>query len=360
MSDTRWTRGCMILVAAGVLLAGRAARGDAYDEIVGYDWTQSRLPLATIEQAIRDAATPRDRLVIETGLLKALAHPRATYACKQFVCRMLRRCGSPKCVPALAKLLADEKLSHMARFALQHLPGEEAAVALRTAMLRLSGDLKIGMMTSLGARRDPKAVPALAKLVSAADAGLARTAIRALGQIATACADRMLADGETAGAAAIYRKMSAGGYPKMIRIAALRGTVLAEKEKAVETLIALTADPDVALRRAAGQFLIEMPGQAATKAVAAKLASMPPDGQVMLLDVLAARKDTAAAPQVMALAESKDEGVRVAVMKALGVLGDASSVPVLVKAAGAGGPVGEAAAGSLNQLKGEGVGEALD
>jgi len=145
----------------------------------------------------------------------------------------------------------------------------------------------------------------------------------------------------------------------MIRIAALRGTVLAEKEKAVEMLIALTGDKDVDLRRAAGQFLMEMPGQAATKAVAARLASMPPDGQVMLLDVLTARKDTAAAPQVAALVESKDEGVRVAVMNALGILGDASSVPVLVKAAASGGAVGDAATGSLNQLKGEGVGEAI-
>jgi len=138
MSDTRWTRGCMILLAAAVtLLAGRAALGDVYDDLVRYDWDQSRLPLATIEQEIRDADTPRGRLVVETKLVKALASPQATYACKQFVCRMLRRAGSARCVPAVAKLLADEKLSHMARFALQNLPGEEAAAALRAAMGRL-------------------------------------------------------------------------------------------------------------------------------------------------------------------------------------------------------------------------------
>jgi len=384
MSETRRTRGGIVLVAAAMLLTGRAALADAYDDLVKYDWDQPRVPLATIEQEIRDAATARGRLVIETKLLKALAAPRATYACKQFVCRMLRRTGSPKCVPAMAKLLADEKLSHMARFALQHLPGEEAGAALRTAMGRLSGDLKIGVITSLGARRDPKAVPDLAKLVAARDADLARAAIAALGDIATAeaaralegatvpvalktpladarlrCADRMLADGETAGAAAVYRTMSGGTYPKMIRIAALRGTVLAEKEKAVETLIALTADKDIDLKRAAGQFLIEMPGPAATKAVAAKLASMPPDGQVLLLDVLTARKDVVAAPQVTALVGSRDEPVRIAAIRALAVLGDASSVPVLAKAVAAGGAVGDAALDSLNRLKGEGVGEAI-
>ena len=385
MSDNRLSRGCIVLAAAvTLLLAGRTTLGDAYGDIVQYDWSQSRLPLATIEQEIRDAATPQARLAIEAKLLKALVHPQATYGCKQFVCRMLRRAGSPACVPALAKLLADPKLSHMARFALQCLPGEEAGAALRAGMATLSGNLKIGTITSIGARRDPKAVPALAKLVSGSDADLARAAIGALGDIANVeaartlagatvpaalktpladaylrCADRMLADGEAAGAAAIYRKMGAGGYPKTVRIAALRGTVLAEKEKAVEALIALTADSDVDLRRAAGQFLIEMPGPAATKVMAAKLASMPADGQVTLLDALTARSDTAAAPQVTALVGSSDEGVRAAAIKALAVLGDASSVPTLAKAASAGGAVGEAALDALNHLKGEGVGEAM-
>jgi len=66
MSDSRLTRGCMVLVAVlMVLFAGRTARGDAYSDLVRYDWDQSRLPLATIEQDIRcllyTSPSPRDR-----------------------------------------------------------------------------------------------------------------------------------------------------------------------------------------------------------------------------------------------------------------------------------------------------------
>ena len=72
MSDNRFMRACMVLAAVTLLLAGRTALGDACDDIVQYDWSQSRLPLATIEQEIRDAATPQARLAIEAKLLKAL------------------------------------------------------------------------------------------------------------------------------------------------------------------------------------------------------------------------------------------------------------------------------------------------
>lgn len=374
----------ILAVAALALLAGAVARADVYDDVVKYEWAQPRTPLATIEQEIRDAATPAARAAIETRLLKALADPGATYECKQFVCRMLRRTGSPACVPALAKLLADEKLSHMARFALQYLPGDEAGAALRDAMGKLSGKLKVGVITSVGERRDAKAVPALAELASGADVELARAAIGALGRIATAdaakalagakvpaalkdkatdarlvCADRLLAGGDAAAAAAIYKKTFAEAGPKPLRIAALRGTVLADGEKAVATLVGLLKDKDADLRRAATKFLVEMPGPGAAQAIAAKLASVSAPEQAMLIDVLTQRGDAAAAAAVTQLVDSKDEPVRLAAVKALAVLGDASSVPVLVKTAAAGGPLGDAATASLNQLKGAGVGEAI-
>jgi len=385
MTAETMTRCRTILVAGALaLLAGAVARADVYDDVVKYEWAQPRTPLATIEQEARDAATPAARAAIETKLLKALADPGATYECKQFVCRMLRRMGSPACVPALAKLLADEKLSHMARFALQDLPGDEAGAALRDAMDKLSGKLRVGVITSLGERRDAKAVPALAKLASGADVELAHAAIGALGRIATAdaakalagakvpdslknkatdaclvCADRMLDAGDAAAAAAIYTKTFAEAGPKPLRIAALRGMVLADGEKAAATLIGLLKDKDADLRRAATKFLVEMPGPGAAQVIAAKLAAVSTAEQAMLIDVLTQRGDAAAAAAVTQLVDSKDEPVRLAAVKALAVLGDASSVPVLVKTAAAGGPLGDAATKSLNELKGEGVGEAI-
>ncbi|MBE3069565.1 MAG: HEAT repeat domain-containing protein, partial [Planctomycetes bacterium] len=377
--------GMLLASAVAMLVVGTAARGDAYQDIVTYTWDQPRTTPASIEEDIRAAATPAAQKAIEVKLIKALSSPQATYECKQFVCRMLRQMGSAACVPALAKLLPDEKLSHMARFALQGLACEQAGDALRQAMDRLDGVLKRGMISSVGQRRDAKAVPALAKYAASdLDPDLAIAAIGALGHIATpeaakvlaglkvprmlgtwcadarlCCADAMLAGDNAAEAAAIYKAMFAEGQTKPIRVAALRGLVMAQKEAAVATLVGLLKNPDVEFTRAATQFLIEMPGAAATKAIAGQLASASPEAQVALIDVLTARADTAAAAQVTALTDSKDETVRLAALRALAALGDVSSVPVLAKAASAGGKEGAVALDSLNRLRGEGVGEAM-
>ena len=137
------------------------------------------------------------------------------------------------------------------------------------------------------------------------------------------------------------------------------GIVLAEKDRAAGILLSLMKDKDPDLRRAAGKYVIEMPGKAATKAFAAALSSMGPAEQVLLIDALTARGDRAAAAEVTKLLASEDEAVRIAAIRALAVMGDAASVPVLAKASLASGAMGQAATDALNRLKGPGVGEAM-
>ena len=372
------------LVAALALWTSQSALGRAYDEIVSYDWNKSRAPLAAVEEEIRRCDTATARRAIEDKLLGTLAAPGATYECKQFVCRMLRRIGTEASVPALAKLLPDEKLSHMARFALGRNPSREAGDALRRVMGTLTGKLRLGVISTLGGRRDAGAVPALRRLLAAGDEETARAAISALGRIGSReaadaltyarvpgklkrlaadaclmCADRMAAEGERTRASAIYDKMFAEGNPKMIRIAALRGIVLSQKERAAGLVVSLMRDKDADLRRAASKFVVEMPGRAATMALAAELGALPPEAQVVLIDALTARGDSAAAPDVTRLVESGNEAVRIAAIRALAVMGDASSVPILAKVASAGGEVGKAAVDSLGRIKGEGIGDAM-
>ena len=173
--------------------------------------------------------------MVQTGTVQG-RNPTASFAAKQFACRGLRQIGTAACVPALAKLLPDPKLSHMARYALQGLACDEAAAALLAALNKVDGKLKVGMVTSLGERRDSKAVPALAKLLR--DEALAGAAVRALGRIAdptaakalagasvgpelrSVWADAMLlgadslhATGNDSDAASVYRKLFAKGNP---------------------------------------------------------------------------------------------------------------------------------------------------
>ncbi|MBN1805156.1 MAG: DUF1080 domain-containing protein [Sedimentisphaerales bacterium] len=354
-----------------------------YDAIEKYDFGKTRRALAAIEQEILNVPTSSFPQ-IELKLLKALEAPRTSYAGKQFVCRMLRRVGSAQSVPALSKLLYDRELSHMARFALQYMPAPEAGDALRNALTELEGKRKIGVIGSIGQRGDSKAVPALAKLITADNTDVARAAIDALGAIGgpqaalvlentqapaslkaahdnayLMCADKMLTEGQTNNAAAIYGKMITSNNSTWIRIAAYKGLVQAEKEKAVHHVIALLKDKDLNLQRAAGKFITEMPGTAITKALAEQLPQIGNDAQVVLLSALEARGDKTAAPYVAKTVESDNESVRLSAVKALAVLGNSSDVDLLAKVSVTQDQIGKAAMESLNRISAPGIADAL-
>ena len=117
--------------------------------------------LATTASA-DDAAA--EAAVDETGLIDVLESD-AGWLEKQTACRRLRQIGTVKSIAALAALLPDEELSHMARYALEPMPYPQAGQALRDALAKTKGTPKAGVIISLGARRDPQAVPLLAPLL---------------------------------------------------------------------------------------------------------------------------------------------------------------------------------------------------
>ena len=137
----------------------------------------------------------------------------------------------------------------MARYALESIPVEESGQAMREAMGGLPSELKIGVISSLGARQDDQSVPALAKLLGDSDAAVARAAALALGAICNAdaakalqgakspegtvaiavtdaklaCAEAMLAGGDKKQALLLYRSLAGDEQPKHVRLAATRG-----------------------------------------------------------------------------------------------------------------------------------------
>ena len=68
----------------------------------------------------------------------------------------------------------------------------EAGAALRAALPKVQGKLLVGLIGSIGVRRDPEAVNALGGLASDNDPLVATTAMAALGQIGTEAAVRAL------------------------------------------------------------------------------------------------------------------------------------------------------------------------
>ena len=220
-----------------------------------YDWGADAAAFKPIDEAI--AATQGDaaaKAEIERRLI-ALLGPDTSRACKESVCRKLALIGTAAAVPALAPLLADGDNSHMARFALERIPAPEAGAALRSALGTVGGNLRIGMLSSLAARRDAAAVPLIAGLLSAGGS-TAVAAATALGAIQTpdaiaalakadplagdavaraivdarlACAEGLLRHGKRTEARAIYDQLAtaAAGKPaaRAIELAATRGIV---------------------------------------------------------------------------------------------------------------------------------------
>ena len=237
-----------------------SGKGSEMDEVFAkiktYDWGQSRAALTEVSDLVRKShSSPEEQSKAEKNLVELLKSD-ATYACKQFVCRELSIIGTTQSVPALGSLLTDEKTSDMARYALERIPGLAVDEALRNALTKTSGKTKVGIINSLGQRRDSKAVSAIGGLVGDSDQMIAAAAISALGQIADAqatkvlagakgkttgklrlllldaylrCADRLVAEGKKADALAIYEELMK--EPKPIGIAALQGKLNAEKAK---------------------------------------------------------------------------------------------------------------------------------
>ncbi len=217
-----------------------------------YDWGQSRVPLTELTDHIRESYGDEAELKnIRTALLSVLDSD-AKYAAKQYACRELSIIGNDDCVPALAKMLTDQELSDMARYALERISGETADKALLEALPKAEGKVKIGIVNTLGNRGCRGAVAEMSKLVGSSDELLADAAIGALSKMSGAdaadalvkaqdsvpdklkpavcdaclrCADKMVAEGNKAGALSIYRSLNKTGVPQLVRTAALRGMV---------------------------------------------------------------------------------------------------------------------------------------
>ncbi len=176
---------------------------------------------------------------------------------KDFVCRKLMMIGTAASVPALAALLPEKDLSHMARYALERIPAPEAAQALRDALPKLSGPLKVGVIGSLGraARRGQRARAGRVAWRRRPGRGLCRrlrfgrpahggsrqgpgarqaserALKRAVIDASLSCAEGLLADGKKAEALAIYKSLTGDGQPKHVRLAATRGMLTSAGKK---------------------------------------------------------------------------------------------------------------------------------
>lgn len=220
----------------------------AIEALSSYDWGKDYAALKSIEDAVVSTHGDAEARKALENKLAAVLNSGASRAAKDYVCRQLRVIGTAASVPAIAALLSDKDLSHMARYALENNPAAEAGAALRESLSKVDAALQVGVISSLGDRRDQESVGALGALLDGSDIAVAGAAAAALGDIRTAeasqalanckasdpavgadvtdaslaCAEALLAAGDKATALSIYKKYSSAEQ-KHVQVAAKRG-----------------------------------------------------------------------------------------------------------------------------------------
>ena len=318
-------------------------------------------------------------------LVEILKNPEAKIFDKAKACQRLAVVGTKEAIPALAALLPDEKLNLYARFGLEGIPDAAVDDALREATAKLHGRQLVGVIDSIGQRKDAKAVGLLKGFLSNPDAPVASAAAGALGRIGTleaaavlkewvvketavknclgdaslACAESLAAAGKTDEAIALYQAVRASSVPKHVKISAIDGQVRLAESGAANVILTNLRSPDKALLNLGLALARRTPGADVTAALAGELEKLPPQRQALLLLALGDRKDPAPLPVVLAATKSPSAAVREAAIRVLARHGDASAVAILLDAALGEGEVATAAKEGLKTLSGQAVDAAV-
>ena len=299
----------------------------------------------------------------DEGKLIAVLRSDASHKEKVDACRGLALIGTKKSIAPLAALLGDEKLSHMARYALEPIKDPAVDVAFRDALGTLKGKPLIGVIGSVGVRRDAKAVKLLASILAKHEAGpgVSSAAVRALGSIGNEaaaetlqmalahapkesqlpiaeglfrCAELLAAEGKAYIAVDMFDSLLEAGGAHQVRAGALRGAILARGSDGVALLAKYLQSDDYIMFSAAAQTALELPAAEVTQALTAGLGKLPADNQILVLWTLGERGDARALPAVYPLARSGSKDVRTEAIRVMPQFQDGAAVSELVKLMG--------------------------
>lgn len=315
--------------------------------------------------------------------LLAVLRSDASGAEKALVCKKLAIHGTASAVPELAKLLPEPRFSSWARIALEVIPGDASDEALRNATSALEGRLLVGVINSIGVRRDSAAVELLSAKLKDADTQVASASAVALGHIGgdaatktlraaladsspevrsavaegcVLCAERLLAAGEAATATQIYDEIRSAELPLQRVIEGIRGAILARGQDGLPLLMETIRSDNKKMFQLALGTVREFPGSAVNEALAAELTKASPSRAAMIVHALADRSETVDVAVILKAAEQGDNQVRLSAIDALQKVGDETCLTTLLEiAAGQDKELATAAQETLAVLPGDSV-----
>jgi HEAT repeat protein len=292
--------------------------------------------------------------------LIAVLRSDASDAEKGLACKNLSVYGSDECVPEVAKLLSNEKLSSWARITLEAIPGSAADDALRKAAESMQGRQLVGVLNSIGVRRDAKAVGHLVRRLADQDIEVASAAAVALGRIGNMDAskglmaalaagqggvkptvaeglvlgaERSLAGGNAAEAIKIYDEVRKADVPRQRMLEATRGAILARGDEGIPLLVEQLRSNDKNLFQIALGTAREFPGKEIDKALAGAIDGAFPERAALIITAMADRPKTVDLATIKKAAGGGAKPVRLAAIAALGRVGDATCLATLLDVA---------------------------
>jgi HEAT repeat protein len=275
----------------------------------------------------------------------------------------------------------------MALYALQKIPGSAADKALLQTLSKVGGATKTAVIAALGDRKCAEAAPSLAPLLES-NGEFAGAAALALGEIGgdTAtksliacypgthadlkpvvaasvmeCAEGWLAAKSDGAAVGIYDMLLRdSALPASLRRAAMIGKITASGDRAPAIVMEQLKGLDPGMQEAAIAKIEDVIKPEAVGPICGLLPGLSESGQIELLAVLSRYPKERVLPAVLQAARSQAAPVRIAALKALESVGDASSVPFLAEtAAKSRGAEQSAARSALRMLKGRPADDAV-
>ena len=240
--------------------------------------------------------------------------------------------GTKDAIPALVTLLPDEKMNEYARFGLEGIPDPAVDEALRAATSKLQGRPLVGVLDSIGQRKDTKAGEALGPILERPGTWPlpVRPAAGALGRIGTPeAADPLMLAVATDSpihtgcgrrpawpvprawppparwttprcsaplCARASMRWIKKDIPKHLKVAALQGSFRFRKEVAVQLLLKQLKSPENAYFNVALAAVRQMPTAEVTEALVALAPKLPAERQALLILAIGDRRGKDAAP----------------------------------------------------------------
>ena len=228
----------------------------------------------SVELVAKAQSSPAGIRAIEQKFI-AFLKSDATLAGKDFICKQLSVMGSEASVPVLSAMLADPKTADLGRYALERIPGPAVDRALRETLAKTTGKTRIGIINTLGIRRDAASVAALRPLALGSQPAEASAALFALAKIADPAslavlseaqgkttgavhadaaeawlqaANRLTERGNAASAVPIFKALYATKDPGTVQAAALRGLANAGGAQSVPVLMEALRGNDARLQ----------------------------------------------------------------------------------------------------------------